>query len=265
MKKLLLTTAIILGSLTTFMPQKAQSLTVSDPGMYARAAKELQVLKEQVGVLKGQLEEAKKTYEAVSGNLKRGAGIAKELGDLKTIAEKMTKATHSFPNMDTEDFDMKNAEDVREILDTIYKKEDGVLNGTQTEKQKRDYHQRSVKGALENSETIMASQEEKFEKIQRLANEIDSTQSLKDAMDLSNRLTAELLLVAQQSLMLQAQTTRANELLRYAGIDSEAQEGNPNRRSGDRIGDMFEGAGAKSKENYKKAQEKQQWEKPKYF
>jgi len=188
-------------------------------------AQEMMELKRHYDVLKEQFDEMQNIHKSVTGNLKRGKGIARDLGKLQDLAENMTKSFINLnPNQEMDDYDLSNIEDLQDALDTIYSDEQDVLQRTQTDQQRKDYQQRSVRSALEGSEVLINLQGERMQKIQELADEIDKTETLKDAQDLSNRLLGEILLVQQQALLLQAQYVRANQSLNYQYADREGAE-----------------------------------------
>lgn len=250
--------ALVLG-----FSQPALSLVVSDPGVYARMATELKELKKHFEVLKQQLEKAKEIQEAVTGNLKRGAPIIEDLKELQDIAEGLTKGAVNLPNVDLEDYDLKNIEDLKDVIEKVYEREGDIFDQGQNSQQRKDYQQRTVKGALESSEIIIAKTDDRLEKIGSLVNAIDSTESLKDAVDLNNRLLGEILMVQQQLLLLQSQYVRANTAMNYRGT-SGADDNAPNKRK-NRVRSILKGAGDKYKSGQEKIEGDQGWEKPPYM
>jgi hypothetical protein len=229
MKKILLLTTIL--GCTLLGSEQAKSLVVSDPGSYARMAQSLQTLKEQITVMKEQFTELQNINSAVTGNLKRGKGIFRDLGKLRDLSSKMTKSVHSLPHMDLDDYDLQNIEDLQDALDQIYVNETDVLKRGQTEQQRKQYQQRSIRSALEGAEVLISLQDERLNKIEELASEIDNTETLKDAMDLNNRLLGELLLVQQQALLINAQYIRAEQAVNYQYADKQSDGSDPNHKN----------------------------------
>ena len=238
---LLLSTALLsigLGS------EQANALVVSDPGQYARMATQLSELKKHFDVLQEQFKELQNIQSAVSGNLQRGKGIFRDIGKLREMSEKMTKSVHSLPHMDLDDYDLRNIEDLQDALDQIYTNETDIIKRGQTEQQRKQYQQRSIRSALEGAEVLINLQDERFRKIEELAAEIDQTETLKDAIDLNNRLLGEILLVQQQALLLQSQYIRAEQSIRYEHADQSTDGSDPNlpdekKSSLSRAGDKF--------------------------
>ena len=220
---------------SSFLSASAHAgVVVSDPGSYARQAQELQQLQEHLKTLNEQLEAAKKTQDAITGNYKRAKNL---LRDIDRYAEKLkdaTRAVTNLKNLDLKDLDLSNILDARDYIDEIYKDGDTILQRSQTQGQRNVYKLKSSKAALENSEVIINSQEERLNKIQTLADEIDSTEELKDSIDVNNRLLAELLLSQQELLNLQAQNIRAEQAANYRHIESELLESDPNKTKGDK-------------------------------
>lgn len=239
MKKYLLLTAACLS--ISLGSDDANALVVSDPGAYARMAQELTTLRDSFKVLQEQFQELQNIQASVSGNLERGKGIFRDIGRLRDMAEQMTRGVHSLPHMDLDDYDLRNIEDLQDALDKIYTNETDILKRGQTERQRKQYQQRSIRGALEGAEILINLQDERFRKIEELAAEMDETETLKDAMDLNNRLLGEILLVQQQALLLQSQYVRAEQSLRYEHADTSTDGSDPNKR--DRKKSAIENAG----------------------
>jgi len=258
MKKLLLTTALALPLIGIF-PKYGEALVVSDPGQYARMATELNELKKHFEALKDQLEELEDLNSSLSGNLKIGSGMGRDLAKLLGLSENMTKGLHSLPHMELDDYDLENIEDTQKVLDKVYTKEESILAATQTEKQRKDYRQRSIRAALEGSESLIALQQERFKKINELADEIDNTETVKEAIDLNNRLLGEILMVQQTALLLQAQYVRAEQSLKYGYADRAQSSDDPNAGQ---YNDFIKKSGTRAAKKMKELREDNGWEKP---
>ena len=81
---------------------------------------------------------------------------------------------------------------------------------------------------------------------EELAKKIDETKTLKDAVDLQNRLTHEALLIQQQQLLLLAQFIRAEQSIQYDGVEVNKM---PKVEHGVSYNDVF---GEKKKQQMKK-------------
>jgi len=258
MKKLLLTTALVLP-LVSISPKCGHCLVVSDPGQYARMATQLNELKKHFEALKDQLEELEDLNSSLSGNLKIGSGMGRDLAKLLGLSENMTKGLHSLPHMELDDYDLENIEDTQKVLDQVYTKEESILAATQTETQRKEYRQRAIRAALEGSEALIALQQERFKKINELADEIDNTETVKEAIDLNNRLLGEILMVQQTALLLQAQYVRAEQSLKYSNADSTQSLDDPNTGQ---YNDFIKKSGTRAAKKMKKLREENGWEKP---
>jgi len=224
MKKLLATTAltvtIVIGSLS------ANALVVSDPSSYTYYVQQIQ--KAQAVVENGieTINEIQRQTAYISGNLKRGAGIERAIRKVKDSLINATPAIFDIEDgfelkTNVNDLDLSDIEDVRKLLDELYQKGGNPVDDVLTKERRNTYQQKSVKASIESAETVLARQQESLEKFEELAAKIDETEGLKDATDLQNRLLHELILIQQQQLALLAQFIRAEESLKYTGVDSE--------------------------------------------
>lgn len=210
--------------LTATLSSPSYAIVVSDPGAYTRFAQALSQSQKEHGTILEQLDVQKKVLDAVSGNLKRGKGIDSMLSDLISSVKDSTISIHNIPDMNSSKIDMSDMNDIQKTLDELYVTDDNYMKQSKNYKYRELYKQRTVKAALENSEFLIAKQEEGMTRIQDLSKQIDETKTFKDAQDLTNRFLAELLTVQNQQLLLLAQLTRAEQALKFEGVATSGKE-----------------------------------------
>jgi hypothetical protein len=241
---------ILIGLLTLILSiNQAIALVVSDPGSYARMAQELAEAQKLGKTAISQMEELQKMYQATTGNLGRGSGIERAIRYVKNNLNNMTGSVFEITDgygidVDIQDLDLGNVEDVGKMLEELYKKD--PVDKTLTKQRRTQYQQQSIRGALEASEIMLANQQTALEKFEELAKKIDETKTLKDAVDLQNRLTHEALLIQQQQLLLLAQFIRAEQSIQYDGVEVNKM---PKVEHGVSYNDVF---GEKKKQQMKK-------------
>lgn len=215
MRKYVLTLSMFLATGTAY------SLVVSDPGSYSRMAQQIQEAKELVKNAEAMVQQAQDIKNNLSGNLKRGRGIEDIIRSYKDDLEGMIPSLyHKLP----EDIQNQISKELSNKLDEkiIYQKIDAELSDL-TKDQRDDYRQKVLKRALLMSETTSKDMEASLNKMESLAFEIDQTQSMKDAMDLNNRLMHEMLLNQTKMVNLLAELTKAEATMNYQGTSSTSQ------------------------------------------
>lgn len=220
--KFLFSTAAVALMLSSVSPSHA--LVVSDPGAYQRFATLFQKHQQELTELKNQLEEQKKMVANISGNLKRGLGVDRTIGQLFDRVKKTTQAIQDIPGIDAAKLDPSEMEEVQNMFDVLYTPSPDIGAKAKNHKERAIYKQRTIKSALENSEFILSKQSDTLQRFDDLSKEVNETQSLKDATDLLNRLITELLIIEQQQLELMAQMARAEQAQRFTGVTSEGTD-----------------------------------------
>ena len=192
---------------------------VTDPGAYTRMAKELEVMKEHVETATKQLEEAQRTVQQLSGNLKRGVGIERDLRKIKKIAADILPSFYNMSVPGGENVDPSDIQWLETQLDDIFTPKNKSPRDRELNKERRGaYTQRSLKAALLESEAAIGSTIASMEKLEQLMREIDETETLKDSQDLSNRLLGEVVATQNKIIILLAQLTRAQSVIHYTGV-----------------------------------------------
>ena len=203
---------------------QAFALVVSDPGAYTRMAQQIQEAQKIYTEAKRQVAEMQRIYKNLSGNLGRGKGSIRDIRRIKSILEDVLPAFYDLTLPDGTKLDKRSTEDIVKGIDNIF-----ISSGKHpteaglTEEQKRVYRQRALKASLAYSESLLSDTTDSLEKLETLAAQIDETETLKDAQDLTNRYLQELLTGQTKVILLLAQMSRAEAALSYKGVGNEEQ------------------------------------------
>lgn len=202
------------------------ALVVSDPGAYTRMAQEIQQMQEQVKQMTNVLNEAKRINENLTGNLQRGLGTDEDIRRLKGAVEKMipTFNMQGMPNPSQSDMERISNE-----LDKIFiSAERQPLEAELTKDQRDAYRKKSISNAVRYSEYIITDTEKSMNRLEGLSQDINKTQSMKDAQDLTNRYMQEMMASQVKLTMLLAQLVRAEGATKMQGV--AATEGTTARK-----------------------------------
>lgn len=210
---------------------------VSDPGSYGyyvqqikeaqKAVSEAQKQVETLGGIKTTADQAKR---AVMGNYNRAMGLVNDLQRLeKKLASTPTTIQGSAKKwLSLGDAGLEIGEDgfyaVGKILDTHWiDPRDLKKNAERLKHLDQIYQvkQASLRGNIEASDEILRTMPERLKKIAGLADQIDHTENIKDAQDLTNRFLAEILKVLAEMSAIAAKIGESYALMNYQGV-SEA-------------------------------------------
>lgn len=196
----------------------SHALVVSDPGAYTRMAQQIQQMQDQVKQMTNVLNEAKKINETLSGNLQRGLGADEDLRRLRTAVEKMipTFTMKGVPNPSQSDMERIGNE-----LDKIFVSPQAQPVEAELTKDQRDaYRKKSISNAVRYSEYIITDTEKSMNRLEDLSQQINQTQSMKDAMDLNNRYMHEMMASQAKLNMLLAHLVRAESATKMQGVSA---------------------------------------------
>ncbi|TKW61151.1 MAG: hypothetical protein DI628_00540 [Blastochloris viridis] len=205
--------AIILFSLSG---GAIHALVVSDPGAYTRMAQQIQQMQDQVKQMTNVLNEAKRINENLTGNLKRGLGTDEDIRRLRGAVEKMipTFTIKGLPNPSQSDMERIGNE-----LDKIFVSSQAQPVEAELTKDQRDaYRKKSISNAVRYSEYIITDTEKSMNRLEDLSQQINQTQSMKDAMDLNNRYMQEMMASQTKLNMLLAHLVRAESATKMQGV-----------------------------------------------
>lgn len=208
---------IIFFVFTAFLVQPAYALVVSDPGAYSRQAQIIAEAQKQLQAVKDMVNEAKNITKNLEGNLGRGQGSEETLRDLKDALEGIMPSM--LTTIDGEKIDSSDIETINSALDDIFVSvEREPIESKLTANQREAYRQRTLRAAVSYSEYILTDMEKSLNKLENLSNEIDETETLKDAQDLNNRFMQEMLNNQTKMIMLMAQLVRAEGAYKLEGV-----------------------------------------------
>lgn len=222
LRGLMLASAIATIGVLPFSAGPVQAgLAVTDTGAYVRIANNLNELRRQTEVLTDQFNELQNIFGTLKGNLGAGQGVIRDVQRARRRAEGLTKSIHNIPGrMDLDDYDLNKIEDLQKVMGNVFNKELDIVTRGLSRKQIEGIRQRSVKSAIEQSEQILGNMDNSNNKIDELARQIDATDDMKEAADMTNRLLIEVIFIQQQQLQLLASLARAEQYANYEGIDS---------------------------------------------
>lgn len=205
----------------------------SDPTSYtyfveqiAVAQKQLVEAQKQIDTLGGMKTIADKAQRAVVGNYNRGKAI---VGDLQRIRRKLEATPTTLQGAAKKWLSLGNSgleigEDgfvaVGKILDTTWIDPRDLKNNVERLKKLDQIYQvkqASLRGNIEASDEILRVMPERLKKIEDLAAQIDETDNIKDAQDLTNRFLAEILTVLNEMTGIAAKIGESYALLNYQG------------------------------------------------
>lgn len=215
----------------------ALAMVVTDPSSYSyyvqqikEAQKQLAEAQKQVDTLGGIKTTADQTKRAVMGNYNRAMGLVTDLQRLqkKLEASPTTIQGSAKKWLSLGDAGLEIGEDgfyaVGKVLDTHWiDPRDLKKNAERLKHLDQIYQvkQASLRGNIEASDEILRAMPERLKKIEGLADQIDHTENIKDAQDLSNRFLAEILKVLAEMSAIAAKIGESYALMNYQGV-SEA-------------------------------------------
>jgi DNA repair ATPase RecN len=238
------TFTFILLAIVLISPAKSNAMTVSDPGSYGYYAEQIKKMQAQFKQLQEQYKVAQQNLEQVNKVRKR----AEEMRDnmmghynrAKGLYNKAVRLKAEFDSAPTTLRGLKRKwtrikyyagdfTDVDGMLDSVW--HDPRDDAEEVKKALAEldarYHVRhtAVKEAIESCDREMTQIPEHMDQIGELAQQIDSTENIKDAQDLTNRLLMEILIVMSKHHTLTAQLGQVQSLFQYQGVkDKEPNE-----------------------------------------
>ena len=210
---------------------------VSDPTSYTYyvqqikdAQRALVEAQKQVDTLGGIKTAADQAQRAVVGNYNRAQGLVTDLQRLeKKLASSPTTIQGSAKKwLSLGDAGLEIGEDgfyaVGKVLDTHWiDPRDLKKNAERLKHLDQIYQvkQASLRGNIEASDEILRTMPQRLKTIEGLVDQIDHTENIKDAQDLSNRFLAEILKVLAEMSAIAAKIGESYALMNYQGV-SEA-------------------------------------------
>lgn len=209
MKRLILSILMIFLTNTSLFA----AMVVTDPGTYTYLSGMDKKLQEQLSFSQKLQEVDLEIRNKLSGNKKVGYGINSNYNFfndyflLPSTTQKSEKISI-----------------ILKSLESIYQPVTLKIND---DLDKRKYQQNAIKSSLVLSEMIINSSKQRGIEISSLSAEVDNNNSIKEAIDVNNRILLELLLETRNSNLLLANLTRAMAAKEYVGeiiTDPEKEE-----------------------------------------
>ena len=160
--------------------------------------------------------------KAITGNLKLFANYDQFLDLMMLEYEGLQIALPSKSQGNTK-LDNTVTEDVGKLLEGVYSTADDPRQEIYAPIAEK-YHGDSLKSALQISESTINSFPRSVEEVSVLTQSSDSTQSIKEAADVQNRVLVEILIQQQKNNMLLAQLVRAIASEKFRGTTQSASK-----------------------------------------
>jgi len=229
-------TAFLIAALAMPVPP-AVGMNVSDLTSYSyyvkqigEAQKLLVEMQKSADTLDGIKDKAEKTQKAVSGNYGRGVGL---VSDLQRIRKKLESTPTTMQGTAKKWLSLGNdglelGEDgfisVGKVLDDNWiDPRDPRRNKDRLAKLDQIYQvkQASLRNNIEASDEILRNMPARLKTIEELVEQIDQTDGIKDAQDLTNRFLAEILKVLAEMSAIAARVGESYALLNYQGASDQ--------------------------------------------
>ncbi|MBT4989367.1 MAG: hypothetical protein HOM96_02365 [Rickettsiales bacterium] len=160
--------------------------------------------------------------DSLTGNLVRGFGMDVIMEQLKNNMLSSTMGASVLKHSSIQGLDLKTTKGNAQMLDLIFS--NNKFGSSSTEPLRKQYRQRSYKSALETAETHVNNAADRIDQVASIVSLIDVTQTQKDAIDVNNRLMAEMLVEVQKTNLLLAQIVRVNSSTFYHGASNTTIE-----------------------------------------
>lgn len=209
--------------LTLITASYANALIVSDPGAYAKLATQIDEAKKLVDSSKENLAEIRSLHNAMTGNYIDITDLTNEVQNYQNNFKNISKITDTTFS--------SNPKTIRAELDSIFTPGGLIGNATDNNKLKQQYREISLKASLENAQMIINETESSLDRITTLSTQAENTENLKAALDVNNKLLADLAIVSRQLLTLKANETKAYAAMQYNGTNSNITRIEPSKAS----------------------------------
>lgn len=199
---------------------------VTDPGSYSYYATQIEQAIEQLKVAEDQLKTATDTYESVtsiderlSGNLQRAQRSLESISDLKESSIKDTRKSIQYAKKALDDLasvsDYK--EEVEGQIDDVFK--DDTKGWVSVEAQKKASRQKAYKQAVIDAEVAQGKADLQLEHLEELASSANSSDTMKDAQDVTNAILLKMLENQSELIKLMGNISKNIALAKYDGSE----------------------------------------------
>lgn len=221
---------------------------VMDPTAYIYYAEQIAQYSQQITEMKEMVATAEETldtiddvkksveksYSAVVGSYNRGKRFVERFSDLAAMFEENPRTLegqyNKWMNIGREGLGLTDDTldlflDPEKQIDNIFVDPRSSLYNHLADLDKRfQIRQTSLKNSIAKSTSLLAGTADRLDKAEELSREIDHTDNIKDAQDLTNAFLAEMLIVLNELLKLTAHMVESEGLMHYAGVDDAVME-----------------------------------------
>lgn len=207
---------------------------VTDPVSYTYYVQQLEQAMNQIKVAEEQVKKATDTYEEITsvddrlaGNLSRAQNYVKKIQDLQDVSLKDARKSLLYTKKALEEIGEipEYQDEISKEIDTVFGEENQGKNvWVSVEAQKRAQKQAAFKQAIIDSEVAHGKVELQLEELEALAVATNSTDSAKDATDVTNTILLAILDGQQEVVKQLANISRNLSLAEYDGAESKAED-----------------------------------------
>lgn len=195
------------------------ALAVFDPQVFGKSVEQIQQLRQALEVAKEAVALQKQTYDAVHGINNYGRSMQSEINGYMARYNQLER---SLSNLDLGDDvkDVGGVEDIQKALDVMSgSKLPPGWKGT-VDPVRKDYAQKSYREALAAAEGYIGQLEDQNKRIGDITLDIDQAQTLKDSLDLGNKIAAQTLRAVYDMSHLLAENLKITAVERFKGVDT---------------------------------------------
>ncbi len=215
---------VLFSVLCILSPNAIAGLIVTDPTLAAKMVEAYNQGQEMLGNIEQQVSQMEKVQGNLEGITKNGSSLQTRFSKYRTTYNSIRR---SIPDIVPDIMpsgkspDLTNPSDLQELIDEVYKTNDP--RGNRSRNMQYLHRQGSARSALEQAELSLANTDAKFTELSLLAREMDQAETLKESVDMSNKLLLQILLTLQEMVNLQGQLTRLEAANNYTGIPEGVQ------------------------------------------
>ncbi|MBW1615599.1 MAG: hypothetical protein JRJ49_03500 [Deltaproteobacteria bacterium] len=201
------------------------ALVVSDPTSYSYYVNQIKKMTEQLKIATEQAQDVKKIYDTNNETLNQLKGVYQagktainEFSEQIEIAKQIGSAVDKYRKKAQDgDVDFVDAKEImRDIFKDARKNPESVFEDAERRYQ---VEQTAIEDVILDADSILNAMPTRFDIVQDLLLKSSQTENVKEAMDLQNRISVEILQVLLEMLSFSAKVNQAENILRYQGAD----------------------------------------------
>ncbi len=201
------------------------ALVVSDPTSYSYYVNQIKKMQEQIKTATEQAKDVKEIYNTNNETLNQLRGIynagktaISEFSEQIEAAKQIKSAVEKYRKKAQDgDVDFIDAQEImRDIFVDARKNPESVFENAE---RRYEFEQTAIEGVITDADGILNAMPARFDVVQELLLQSAQTQNIKEAMDLNNRISVEILQVLLETLAFSAKVGQAENILKFQGID----------------------------------------------